>query len=113
MKRSLRWTLACAAALVLFSTQRAHAQLIEGPYAYPAASYYSDTYYNPYPAAYVGGAYYQPYGWVARAGYWNGGRYWGGGYWGGRRYWGAGYGAYGGRYAYGARGFRVGGYLGW
>jgi hypothetical protein len=106
MTRRTCLTAACAVAALLVWSQKAPAQVIYGGYVNPAAPYYYSTpYYGYYAPAYVGGAYYRPYGALyGRAGY-VGGRYVGGRYWGG---------AYGARYGYGVRaGYRVGGFRRW
>ena len=110
MKKSLSLVGACAAVLLLILANKAPAQEINE--ANPAASYYSGSYYNPYPVGNIDGGVYRPYaGWYGRSGYgWYGTRY-RAGYWGGR--YGVGYRGgygYGGRYAYGYRGYRVGGF---
>jgi hypothetical protein len=110
MKKTLSLTGVYAAVLLLVSANKAPAQEIDEANAYPVPSYYSGSYYNPYPAGYVGGAIYRPgVGWYGRPGYgWYGARYRAGGYWGTRYR-----GGYGGRYAYGYRGYRVGGIRRW
>lgn len=98
-----------AAVLLLISANKAPAQEIKQANEYAAPSYYSGSYYNPYPVGYVGGGIYRPYvGWYGRPGYGLYGASYRAGYWGGR-YWGG----YGGRYAYGYRGYRVGGLRRW